>query len=169
MTMKRESAKTREAPKCPKQSRISENKRVFTRGYGTHIVGGRERFLQAGSSLSLECVVTHTRAPPTAVLWYHNSDVLDYDSPRGGIALQVEKSGDQTTSSLLLSSVRDSDSGNYTCVPVNAPTASVSVHVNNARGISVLHRRFAVKQRLSGGLEELPSVIADLVTPIVFC
>ncbi|XP_047489137.1 uncharacterized protein LOC125039341 [Penaeus chinensis] len=109
-------------------------------GYGTHIVGGRERFLQAGSSLSLECVVTHTRAPPTAVLWYHNSDVLDYDSPRGGIALQVEKSGDQTTSSLLLSSVRDSDSGNYTCVPVNAPTASVSVHVNNDELRAAVHQ-----------------------------
>nr|XP_053647479.1 neuronal cell adhesion molecule-like [Cherax quadricarinatus] len=99
--------------------------------YGTHIVGGGARFLQAGSSLSLECVVTHTRAPPTAVLWYHDHSVLDYDSPRGGISLQVEKSGEQTTSRLLLSAVKESDSGNYTCVPVNAPTASVSVHVNN--------------------------------------
>nr|XP_045613078.1 zwei Ig domain protein zig-8-like [Procambarus clarkii] len=57
--------------------------------YGTHIVGGGARFLQAGSSLSLECIVTHTRAPPTAVLWYHGNRVLDYDSPRGGISLQV--------------------------------------------------------------------------------
>ncbi|KAK4292419.1 hypothetical protein Pmani_034813 [Petrolisthes manimaculis] len=57
--------------------------------YGTHIVGGGARFLQAGSSLALECVVTHTRAPPTAVLWYHDNHVLDYDAPRGGISLQV--------------------------------------------------------------------------------
>ncbi|KAK3855380.1 hypothetical protein Pcinc_038215, partial [Petrolisthes cinctipes] len=99
--------------------------------YGTHIVGGGARFLQAGSSLALECVVTHTRAPPTAVLWYHDNHVLDYDAPRGGISLQVEKSGQQTSSRLLVSSVRESDSGNYTCVPVNAPTASVAVHVNN--------------------------------------
>ncbi|XP_069169206.1 peroxidasin homolog [Procambarus clarkii] len=103
--------------------------------YGTHIVGGGARFLQAGSSLSLECIVTHTRAPPTAVLWYHGNRVLDYDSPRGGISLQVEKSGEQTTSRLLLSSVKESDSGNYTCVPVNAPTASVSVHVNNGKAV----------------------------------
>ncbi|XP_042861179.1 zwei Ig domain protein zig-8-like [Penaeus japonicus] len=145
-------------------------------GYGTHIVGGRERFLQAGSSLSLECVVTHTRAPPTAVLWYHNSDVLDYDSPRGGIALQVEKSGDQTTSSLLLSSVRDSDSGNYTCVPVNAPTASVSVHVNNDElraavhqgGISsasVLHPRGVGRSHL---LMLLLSILISLVVSYSF-
>nr|XP_053637609.1 zwei Ig domain protein zig-8-like [Cherax quadricarinatus] len=99
--------------------------------YGTYILGARERFLQAGSSLSLVCVVTHTLAPPTALLWYHDHHVLDYDSPRGGISLQVEKTGEQTTSRLLLSSVRMSDSGNYTCLPVNAPTASVSVHVNS--------------------------------------
>ncbi|XP_063875890.1 uncharacterized protein LOC135108659 [Scylla paramamosain] len=35
--------------------------------YGTHIVGGSTRVLQAGSSLVLECVVTHTGAPPPAV------------------------------------------------------------------------------------------------------
>nr|XP_045596620.1 zwei Ig domain protein zig-8-like [Procambarus clarkii] len=99
--------------------------------YGTYILGARERFLQAGSSLSLVCVVTHTTAPPTALLWYHDHTVLDYDSPRGGISLQVEKTGEQTTSRLLLSSVGTSDSGNYTCLPVNAPTASVSVHVNS--------------------------------------
>ncbi|XP_047489595.1 zwei Ig domain protein zig-8-like [Penaeus chinensis] len=100
-------------------------------GYGTYILGAGERFLQAGSSLSLVCVVTHTLAPPTAVLWYHDTTILDYDSPRGGISLQVEKTGDQTTSRLLLSSVHEEDSGNYTCVPVNAPKASVSVHVNS--------------------------------------
>ncbi|XP_042235871.1 zwei Ig domain protein zig-8-like [Homarus americanus] len=99
--------------------------------YGTYILGGKERFLQAGSSLSLVCVVTHTKKPPTALLWYHDQHVLDYDSPRGGISLQVEKTGEQTTSRLLLSSVTTSDSGNYTCLPVNAPTASVSVHVNS--------------------------------------
>ena len=45
--------------------------------------------MQAGSSLSLECVVRHTHSAPAAVIWYHGTQVLDYDSPRGGIALQV--------------------------------------------------------------------------------
>lgn len=57
--------------------------------FGTHIVGGGTRYLQAGSSLALECVVTHTREPPSAVFWYRDNSVLDYDSPRGGISLQV--------------------------------------------------------------------------------
>lgn len=61
----------------------------FIGEFGTHIVGGGIRYLQAGSSLALECVVTHTRAPPSAVFWYRDNNVLDYDSPRGGISLQV--------------------------------------------------------------------------------
>ncbi|XP_064085330.1 zwei Ig domain protein zig-8-like [Macrobrachium nipponense] len=100
-------------------------------GYGTHITGGKERFLQAGSSLSLECVVTHTQTAPATVMWYHDDTVVDYDSPRGGISVQVEKTIDQTTSRLLLSSVETQDSGNYTCYPVLAPSASVSVHISN--------------------------------------
>lgn len=52
-------------------------------------MGGGTRFLQAGSSLALECVVTHTRGPPPAVFWYRDSEVVDYDSPRGGISLEV--------------------------------------------------------------------------------
>ncbi|XP_071544020.1 kin of IRRE-like protein 1 [Panulirus ornatus] len=135
--------------------------------YGTHIVGGEARFLQAGSSLSLECVVTHTRAPPTAVLWYHDHSVLDYDSPRGGISLQVEKSGEQTTSRLLLSSVRESDSGNYTCLPVNAPTASVSVHVNSADELrAAVHQggiSLAAHRQVGVGGAALPPVAAAIV------
>ncbi|KAG7164630.1 DNA-directed RNA polymerase II subunit RPB1-like 16, partial [Homarus americanus] len=134
--------------------------------YGTHIVGGGSRFLQAGSSLSLECVVTHTRGPPTAVLWYHDHHVLDYDSPRGGISLQVEKSGEQTTSRLLLSSVRETDSGNYTCVPVNAPTASVSVHVNNDELRAAVHQggiSLAAHRHPGVGGATLPLLVAVLV------
>lgn len=52
-------------------------------------MGGGTRFLQAGSSLALECVVTHTHGPPPAVFWYRDSEVVDYDSPRGGISLEV--------------------------------------------------------------------------------
>ncbi|XP_045135074.1 uncharacterized protein LOC123518359 [Portunus trituberculatus] len=132
--------------------------------YGTHIVGGGTRFLQAGSSLALECVVTHTRAPPSAVLWYRDNNLLDYDSPRGGISLQVEKAGQQTTSRLLLSSVRETDSGNYTCVPVSvpvsAPTASVTVHVSTEDEL-----RAAVQQ---GGLNGARCSLSGLDLRAIF-
>ena len=58
--------------------------------FTTIIVGKAQRFLQAGSPLSLDCIITHTKAGPPAVLWYMNNNLLDYDSPRGGIAIQVE-------------------------------------------------------------------------------
>lgn len=57
--------------------------------YGTRILGTRSRYLQVGSSLLLECVVTYTTHPPPALLWYHYDTRLDYDSPRGGIAIMV--------------------------------------------------------------------------------
>ncbi|XP_071519166.1 zwei Ig domain protein zig-8-like [Panulirus ornatus] len=97
--------------------------------YGTMILGTPSRYLQMGSSLLLECVVTYTTHPPPALLWYHHNTRLDYDSPRGGIAIMVEKTTEQTTSRLLMSSVRLSDSGNYTCAPIKAPASTVSVHV----------------------------------------
>ncbi|KAA0201690.1 hypothetical protein HAZT_HAZT004451 [Hyalella azteca] len=97
--------------------------------FSTVIVGKEQRFLQAGSLLSLDCVVRHTKNPPPAVLWYKNGELLDYDSPRGGIAIQLEKTGAQTSSHLLLSAMRLSDAGNYTCAPVDAPAATVTVHV----------------------------------------
>ncbi|CAL4203692.1 unnamed protein product, partial [Meganyctiphanes norvegica] len=109
-------------------------------GFGTQILGTSERFLQAGSSLPLVCVVTHTKGAPTAILWYHNLSVVDYDSPRGGISLQVEKTAQQTTSRLILSSVRDEDSGNYSCVPVNAPKSTVQVHVNSDELRAAVHQ-----------------------------
>ncbi|XP_050733884.1 hemicentin-2-like [Eriocheir sinensis] len=117
--------------------------------FGTHIVGGATRVLQAGSSLVLECVVTHTGAPPPAVIWLRNDLPLLFDSPRGGVSLQVEKSQEHTTSRLSLAAVRDQDSANYTCLPVNSTAAaSVAVHVNSADEL-----RAAVQQ---GGLSCAP-------------
>ncbi|XP_050714545.1 myotilin-like [Eriocheir sinensis] len=133
--------------------------------FGTHIVGGGTRFLQAGSSLALECVVTHTRGPPPAVFWYRDNDVLDYDSPRGGISLEVQKAGQQTTSRLLMSSVRESDSGNYTCVPVNAPTAAVTVHVSTDDDLrAAVHQGdlSGARRVLPGGSARVPFLLVTL-------
>ncbi|CAL4094888.1 unnamed protein product [Meganyctiphanes norvegica] len=113
----------------------------YDKGYGTHIIGEPERYLQEGSSLSLVCVVSHARKAPTAILWYHNNRVLDYDSPRGGISLQVEKSSQQTSSRLLLSAVTEVDTGNFTCVPVNAPSATVVIHIDQHEPGAAVHHQ----------------------------
>jgi hypothetical protein len=56
---------------------------------------------------------------------------VNFDSDRGGISLEQEKSETGTTSRLLLTRANFRDSGNYSCVPLGALSASVIVHVLN--------------------------------------
>ncbi|TGZ55890.1 Uncharacterized protein DBV15_06047 [Temnothorax longispinosus] len=49
----------------------------------------------------------------------------------GGVSLETEKTDTGTTSRLLVTQARLTDSGNYTCIPSNANPASVMVHVLN--------------------------------------
>ncbi|KNC25271.1 hypothetical protein FF38_09741 [Lucilia cuprina] len=60
---------------------------------------------------------------------YHGSSVVDFDSLRGGISLETEKTDTGTTSRLMLTRASLRDSGNYTCAPIGAIPASVRVHV----------------------------------------
>ncbi|MPC63603.1 hypothetical protein E2C01_057702 [Portunus trituberculatus] len=54
------------------------------------IEGTDERYIQKGSILAITCTVDHKeRAGPSQVAWYQGAARLHYDSPRGGIALQV--------------------------------------------------------------------------------
>lgn len=56
---------------------------------------------------------------------------MNFDSDRGGISLEQEKTETGTTSRLLLTRANFRDSGNYSCVPLGALSASVIVHVLN--------------------------------------
>ncbi|XP_066146746.1 transmembrane and immunoglobulin domain-containing protein 1-like isoform X1 [Euwallacea fornicatus] len=95
------------------------------------IAGPREIFVKKGSTISLTCIVNVHSTPPSSVLWYHGHSVVDFDSPRGGISLETEKTEAGTTSKLLVTKARIEDTGNYTCMPSNASPASASVHVLN--------------------------------------
>lgn len=68
---------------------------------------------------------------------YHGTQSVNFDSPRGGISLETEKTEDGTTSRLMLTKAKLSDSGNYTCVPNAAISASVQVHVLNGKNIQL--------------------------------
>lgn len=58
---------------------------------------------------------------------------MDFDSVRGGISLETEKTETGTTSRLLLTRATLRDSGNYSCVPAAAISASIQVHVLNGK------------------------------------
>ena len=53
---------------------------------------------------------------------------IDYDSPRGGVSVVIEK-GKWTTSHLLIQRATSKDSGIYKCAPLNAVSASINLHV----------------------------------------
>lgn len=95
------------------------------------ILGPEDVYVKKGSTISLTCTVNVQSTPPSSVSWHHGSAVVDFDSPRGGVSLETEKTESGTTSKLLVTQARLSDSGNYTCIPSNANPASVMVHVLN--------------------------------------
>ncbi|XP_029156642.1 cell adhesion molecule 2-like [Nylanderia fulva] len=95
------------------------------------ILGGPELYVGAGSTINLTCAIHFSSEPPAYIFWYYNDNVLSYDSPRGGVSVITEKGGDVTTSWLLIQTAQPSDSGEYSCKPSNANTASIRVHVLN--------------------------------------
>ncbi|KOX69275.1 hypothetical protein WN51_04311 [Melipona quadrifasciata] len=95
------------------------------------ILGPEDVYVKKGSTISLTCSVNVQSTPPSSVSWHHGGAVLDFNSPRGGVSLETEKTESSTTSRLLVTQARLTDSGNYTCIPSNANPASVMVHVLN--------------------------------------
>lgn len=63
---------------------------------------------------------------------YNSVQVINFDSPRGGISLVTEK-GPETTSRLMIQKAVPSDSGIYRCEPSNANPSSIKVHVVNGK------------------------------------
>ncbi|XP_017788958.1 PREDICTED: protein turtle-like [Habropoda laboriosa] len=105
--------------------------RTFNSAAQARILGPEDVYVKKGSTISLTCTVNVQSTPPSSVLWHHGVAVVDFDSPRGGVSLETEKTESGTTSRLLVTQARLTDSGNYTCIPSNANPASVMVHVLN--------------------------------------
>ncbi len=70
--------------------------------------------------------------------------VLNFDSPRGGISLETEKTRTGTTSKLLVTRATVRDNGNYTCMPSRGDAVSADVHVITGSGLD----NFACVQKL---------------------
>ncbi|XP_045611683.1 zwei Ig domain protein zig-8 [Procambarus clarkii] len=112
------------------------------------IEGPAERHIQAGSVLTITCIIHHPPGqPPAHVLWFHGATNIDYDSPRGGVSIQTEKFPSKTRSQVMLSNVRDSDTGEYSCSPSDLPPSVIAVHVQHGQ------HQAAVQQ---GGLSSAP-------------
>lgn len=108
----------------------------------TEILGGPELFINKGSTINLTCVVKHSPDPPPTMTWSHNSEEINFDSPRGGISLVTEK-GPETSSRLLIQRASATDSGEYTCDPTGAAAATVRVHILNGEHPAAMHHGHA--------------------------
>lgn len=93
----------------------------------THIFGGKEFFVDIGSTLNLTCTVQNSPEPADYVFWYHNNSAIDYHSSNR-ISITIEKN-DVTTSYLVVTRAIATDSGIYACSPSNSEPTNVKVHV----------------------------------------
>lgn len=125
------------------------------------ISGPSEIYVKKGSTISLTCSINIHSTPPSSVFWYHGQSVIDFDSPRGGISLETEKTESGTTSKLLVTKALLSDSGNYTCMPSNASPASTVVHVLNGEHPA------AMQTSTAGNKEKL--AIATFLSILTVC
>ncbi|XP_031625867.1 zwei Ig domain protein zig-8 [Contarinia nasturtii] len=112
----------------------------------TEITGGPDLFINKGSTINLTCIVRFAPEPPPQMVWSHNSEVINFDSPRGGISLVTEK-GRLTTSRLLVQKAIQSDSGMYTCAPSNANPISVRVHILNEHPAAMHHGTSSIQHQ----------------------
>ncbi|XP_004536515.1 uncharacterized protein LOC101452983 [Ceratitis capitata] len=111
----------------------------------TEVIGGPELHINRGSTINLTCIVKFAPEPPPTVIWSHNREVINFDSPRGGISLVTEK-GVVTTSRLLVQKAIQQDSGLYTCTPSNANPTSVRVHIVDGEHPAAMHHGHATPQ-----------------------
>ncbi|XP_026670943.1 zwei Ig domain protein zig-8-like isoform X2 [Ceratina calcarata] len=104
----------------------------------TEISGGPDLFINKDSTINLTCLVKYSPEPPSAIVWSHNHEPINFDSPRGGISLVTEK-GPVTSSRLLIQKAIDRDSGLYTCSPSNTHSNSVRIHIVNEHPAAMHH------------------------------
>ncbi|XP_023705892.1 uncharacterized protein LOC111863630 [Cryptotermes secundus] len=90
------------------------------------ILGAPDLHIKSGSKLRLVCTLRQSTEPPVYVFWYHEERMINYDKERG-----VAVHSDRSSSVLVVAEAQKRDSGNYSCVPSNARSASINVHVLN--------------------------------------
>jgi len=88
------------------------------------IVGTKDKVFNSGSRLQLVCVLKLATSKPDYIFWYHNDRMINFDTNRG-IAVKEDESG----STLTITNVSVSDSGNYSCQPRDMKPDSVVVTI----------------------------------------
>jgi len=92
------------------------------------IVGTKDKVFNSGSRLQLICILKLATAKPDYIFWYHNDRMINFDTDRG-VSVKEDDSG----STLTMTDVSVSDSGNYSCQPRDMRPAAVAVTILSER------------------------------------
>ena len=95
---------------CPKPESLTEPDEA-----SVTVTGGPVFYSREGGSVELECVVTGLLRPPTSLVWRQEEQVI---SPRTwpGTSLETVRQWPVSQSSLYISRLELSHTGNYSCV-----------------------------------------------------
>ncbi|KAG8320402.1 hypothetical protein J6590_069710 [Homalodisca vitripennis] len=96
------------------------------------ILGPSELYVKTGSSVTITCVISQGPHDLGTVFWYRGSQIVEEGPlPAQGpprVHIQTEWT-DALTSRLHIARAVVADTGNYSCVPTSAETASVNVQI----------------------------------------
>jgi len=101
------------------------------------ISGPATHHVSHGSTVGLECRISHLASPPTALYWKKEGKVFTARD-RPGISLEVEKVPGVSTTRLFISHVTTQDSGQYSCCSDIATPDHVRLVVTRASPVSAL-------------------------------
>ncbi|XP_076039393.1 limbic system-associated membrane protein-like [Oratosquilla oratoria] len=122
--------------------------------------------VQAGSTITLVCVVEQSPEPPQYIFWYHNDKMINYDTERGGVKVTMttgHPAGD-TRSQLTISNAQQEDTGNYTCSASNTRPASTSVFVTYGDSLPAIQRRDETSSSTTHSSSSSLSVISPVLS-----
>ena len=96
------------------------------------ISGPATHHVSSGSTIGLECRISHLSTPPTSLYWKKEGKVFTARD-RPGISLESEKVPGVSTTRLFISHVTTQDAGQYSCCSDIATTDTVRLLVMKGR------------------------------------
>ncbi|XP_076044503.1 uncharacterized protein LOC143027209 [Oratosquilla oratoria] len=114
----------------------------------------RDQYVEAGSTVKINCKITDVVQLPDYIFWYHEKRrIMDHNN----YMVTVKRTGAEAiTSTLVIHRVSHQEMGNYTCMPSNLHASSIVLHVPN-------EQRSAIKDGRNAG-----STSSDINTKLVF-
>ena len=88
------------------------------------ILGSPSLYVNAGSFLQLECMISHVVSPPQFVMWEHGGRVVP------GETVNIQGRNEVVTKSLLsIDKVNSETVGLYSCMPDNISPATIKINI----------------------------------------